>query len=1693
MANPPPRKRTWRDAAAPSPPSLPSPPIEAAWRTRQTAARQGLPWWKSRGARLGFVTAALLLVAAGIVAVVLWWRPLKKFHLVAISAAYENNLFVPPNIWGRNSVDEFIRLAETEWTQGSAPPKEVRLDNHPSAIEEALVEKASKKIVVFVSAHGVARLKDGDLVPYLVPQEDDLRTEETLYPLDRLLEALAKLPKDTAKLLLLDVTGVGAHWPLGQLHNNFARALAGRAQRINGIPNLVVLSSSDVDQLSWASPEWGQTYFAHFVLEGLKGAADGAATGHRNGRVDALELFHYVRAEVQRWVWHNRARWQTPVLFGDDQRAQSLELVACGDYRAELPDLRSQALPGNEGVNDYKELQRSWEKCEELRQASPHPAAYAPHLWRRYLDVLLRAEQLWRNGDTATAKKLLSDLPDLHRRIVLARSVELKSAQLTLAMPETLGLQPRPREHQELTKIVDLWKLDTSRSQAALGNEEAKDKPLAALKKFIGNDPQRRAALTDFVFRKVAEDPERRLVPGRQLLAESVVDPAAPDCRSVEVHYLMMLAENRSILCPDWPLVQTSLQLLRLSEQAAWGLDAEPANERLPAYSEQVLPWIQKLVDSADEPRRLGQDLLFASSPAEWDKAKKLFDEARPGYVTAQELAVKIRRALEVRDQLYAELPYYTHWIAERGSGLDEEAIKLWNEVHELRGLLEKPAAGEEGRARVAQLDELRKRISERFRKIRDTIEESVLNKESPSNQNRWHEIEAALAMPFLGPEARKNLIQASREISRDLFLHPPKESGAEPPINQGDPKRTQEAALRQGRLALAMLDADDWPEEHARVKNVLDHPEEGAWHRSVTWAGQSIGRFFNRLPEEADKLCEKAAAQEVKEADKLLRSAVRYARTIVGAAALTRMTQNPLDEQRRLNLHHLLCWQAHRTFLDWWAELEQTPQKRPYFQRAGAIFLEDAEQLVMSKSVQTNHAMRSPQLKQEKENLQKPVQMIVERSEHRSEKDFRPGRAQFYLTDEDDVEWLYRLRGPKIPGHPVVWVQADGGLHVAVEDAQRHLEAFDKPFSVKITEDNAAGRPPTGVTQHAVEGFFRGHRSQVETSVYMPLRPDRIVSLPPVVGPGHVAVQTKKGLYDLYGAENTAIALVLDLSGSMVRDAPLADSRFKRALRAMRSVLKQLPKGVTISLRTFGAKQFISAENKYGIELVWPARPWNPDNLDALIADVEKLEPWGFTPLVRSIAAAKNDLPDDKKARSIVVITDGGDSTFYKDDERRKDDTIKSFLRRQFGDSDIQVSVIGFEAKESELLPEEKDGYREFRPALVAIGGQYYDADNTELLTEYLTRSLLHMYFQVYPDVGRDAVDPLERGENISRSDKDTNWRWVHLKPDTYRLGIPSVRSLRQRIELRSGDALLLDLVRGLGGRPEFRRSIYAESDYIAREHSRTWTDKSQKDWLLAVLQNYQLPESKKLQLLATLEKYPNARLTPDLIQQIHPSWVWFDVSAPEEVKPAPTLRITSLPNYPADAWGIDVSGWPLNRPAATLKAWWIEDSLRSRACAQLSQGQDFEDLRNLRPHSWLNDSQLGIVNLESIQRKRCDIQVEGRLHKDVNCLVVRLSYPAEKGPFFVRLRLFRSHTGDGNEGLSQIGVEDRFYTRAGKYTGIFWNMTEEKIRNIERLELFSVAELKKVSLRVEKLELDHPNDRFQRPAPVESKSKEP
>src|SRR5262249_7617904 len=120
----------------------------------------------------------------------------------------------------------------------------------------------------------------------------------------------------------------------------------------------------------------------------------------------------------------------------------------------------------------------------------------------------------------------------------------------------------------------------------------------------------------------------------------------------------------------------------------------------------------------------------------------------------------------------------------------------------------------------------------------------------------------------------------------------------------------------------------------------------------------------------------------------------------------------------------------------------------------------------------------------------------------------------------------------------------------------------------------------------------------------------------------GAVAVQAPRELCDRYRADNTAVAIVLDCSGSMnARKPGETKRRFDKALDALEGVLKRLPAGVTVSLRVFGLEaETVGNPGRVKVERLWNNIRWDHNDTESYMRQLRPLKPTFGTPLVRAL-----------------------------------------------------------------------------------------------------------------------------------------------------------------------------------------------------------------------------------------------------------------------------------------------------------------------------------------------------------------------------------------------------------------------------------------------------------------------------------------
>jgi Mg-chelatase subunit ChlD len=184
-------------------------------------------------------------------------------------------------------------------------------------------------------------------------------------------------------------------------------------------------------------------------------------------------------------------------------------------------------------------------------------------------------------------------------------------------------------------------------------------------------------------------------------------------------------------------------------------------------------------------------------------------------------------------------------------------------------------------------------------------------------------------------------------------------------------------------------------------------------------------------------------------------------------------------------------------------------------------------------------------------------------------------------------------------------------------------------------------------------------------------------------------------------------VELILDSSGSMGETLPGGETRMEAAKRILRQVITDLPEreGVNVGLRVYGHEgdntQAGKAVSCRASELLVPVA-----GLDkaALIAQVEAMQPAGWTPIAYSLEQAAADFQpgDDSITNAIVLVTDGEETC---DPPEQSCQAAAAVLHQR----DITVHVVGFA-----LTPQQTELVR-----CVAEqgGGQLFGADDAPQL----------------------------------------------------------------------------------------------------------------------------------------------------------------------------------------------------------------------------------------------------------------------------------------------------------------------------------------------------------------------------------------
>jgi hypothetical protein len=333
-----------------------------------------------------------------------------------------------------------------------------------------------------------------------------------------------------------------------------------------------------------------------------------------------------------------------------------------------------------------------------------------------------------------------------------------------------------------------------------------------------------------------------------------------------------------------------------------------------------------------------------------------------------------------------------------------------------------------------------------------------------------------------------------------------------------------------------------------------------------------------------------------------------------------------------------------------------------------------------------------------------------------------------------------------------------------------------------------------------------------------------------------------------------------------------------------------------------------------------------------------------------------------------------------------------------------------------------------------------------------------------------------------VTNPNEDLRWWSSGLTAGTDKLRVVADKTYGGEVDLLKGDRLVVQLVEGPDGGIVFERALYGDDD---RFHDAAKQDRG--DWRITVLNNQQVRRNQVDGLRQYVALESKSRSSP--LRQVKPGLVWFRLGIDGlSETPAPialrwrewSASTLELQGFPAPVWKLDVPQWPqglagdgLAKPS--LISWW-------RPSDRPLPGTEFQrdgtgDPQKVR----VEDNQT--VRVEDIRREEHLVEVQpGEPPRVQSCLVIRLAYPKDS-PYLVDPEPIKR--------ADTAGYEHRFYTQAGKYTGLFWPVNAAQFEDLQRFRLISLNRLRAEAVKLgntAELKLSRPQSDDKPPQPPQA-----
>jgi len=561
-------------------------------------------------------------------------------------------------------------------------------------------------------------------------------------PLDDVLRAIRDRGPNANTLLILDVAVSPADRDLGVFGNTFQSELS---QKVKVDSNFAVLTACAEGQSS-AQLEGGGSVFAHYVQEALNGQNLG-------GWVRADQLHAYVQPRVARWVKeHGSGAVQTPMLLGrPDLRIRLNEPIR----QAATTDLK----PAHQDEDDQK-LTAEWKHRDNLSRSSPPPYRYNPLSWRRYQDLLLLAERLFRSGEREAAIATLDAATRERPTLTEDSNPPAPSSLAELRRVSPDGPEEADRNKKQIARLLDSLARGSRVSPPDLTPKTARVARDAQGESNVGvarpgeADTQVGPAQKADVALKGEDtsgvDPLEFLTRGGDELHPTYVEA------QLAVWYAKFVklgGETDALRGDRLALIRKAVAVREEAEEAAFN---DP----------RVFSRIAPIVDKADSLRRVAQDALFAGDANQLKACISGLENAGRLYKQAHDEGTIYVQSHDLLELVQDTLPSLGEWVARscysKPAGNSQGPEDRLRETAEYAATLADLVYADAGTKPVvvSQIEAARASLETSFRALQDHLRNRV---KVASDQR---EIDALLRESSIVAEERLVLLQRARNAS---------------------------------------------------------------------------------------------------------------------------------------------------------------------------------------------------------------------------------------------------------------------------------------------------------------------------------------------------------------------------------------------------------------------------------------------------------------------------------------------------------------------------------------------------------------------------------------------------------------------------------------------------------------------------------------------------------------------------------------------------------------------------------------------------------------------------------------------------------------------------------------------------------------------------------------------------------------